>query len=258
MQDKIEENKLLIAKVVDKFEFSKTKNKITYTDFLNMAEISVAKKYLKENKINNFVFYGGREEADRNILLFYPEKISLEMLEKNYEKILEVIRIKLPNGIEYEHREFLSGIMKLGIKREKFGDIVVTDFGADIISLSEVSQYLVDGLKNLTRFKKSEIKVENIKELKVVENEFEDIKIIISSIRLDNFVSELARCSRTNAQEIIKEGRVFINQINEYKDDKKVNINDIITIRGKGKFIFSGIEKETKSGRLLINMKKYR
>ena len=39
MQDKIEENKLLIAKVVDKFEFSKTKNKITYTDFLNMAEI---------------------------------------------------------------------------------------------------------------------------------------------------------------------------------------------------------------------------
>ena len=258
MQDKIEENKLLIAKVVDKFEFSKTKNKITYTDFLNMAEISVAKKYLKENKINNFVFYGGREEADRNILLFYPEKIYLEMLEKNYEKILEVIRIKLPNGIEYEHREFLSGIMKLGIKREKFGDIVVTDFGADIISLSEVSQYLVDGLKNLTRFKKSEIKVENIKELKVVENEFEDIKIIISSIRLDNFVSELARCSRTNAQEIIKEGRVFINQINEYKDDKKVNINDIITIRGKGKFIFSGIEKETKSGRLLINMKKYR
>ena len=164
----------------------------------------------------------------------------------------------MPNGIEYEHREFLSGIMKLGIKREKFGDIVVTDFGADIISLSEVSQYLVDGLKNLTRFKKSEIKVENIKELKVVENEFEDIKIIISSIRLDNFVSELARCSRTNAQEIIKEGRVFINQINEYKDDKKVNINDIITIRGKGKFIFSGIEKETKSGRLLINMKKYR
>lgn len=258
MQDKIEENKLLIAKVIDKFEFSKTKNKITYTDFLNMAETSVVKKYLKENKINNFVFYGGREEADRNILIFYPEKISLEMLEKNYEKILEVIRIKLPNGIKYEHREFLSGIMKIGIKREKFGDIVVTDFGADIISLSEVSKYLVDGLKDLTRFKKSEIKVENIKELKVIKNEFEDINIIVSSIRLDNFVSELARCSRTNAQEIIKEGRVFINQINEYKDDKKVNINDIITIRGKGKFIFSGIEKETKSGRLLINMKKYK
>ncbi len=258
MQEKLEENKLLIAKVIDKFEFSKTKNKITYTDFLNMAEMSVIKKYLKENKINNFVIYGGREEADRNILIFYPEKISLEMLEKNYEKILEVIRIKLPNGIQYEHREFLSGIMKLGIKREKFGDIVVTDSGADIISLSEVSKYLSSGLKDLTRFKKSDISIENIRDLQKIENEFEDIKIIVSSIRLDNLVSELARCSRTNAQEIIKEGRVFINSINEYKDDKKVNINDIITIRGKGKFIFSEIEKETKSGRLLINMKKYK
>ena len=49
MQEKLEENKLLIAKVIDKFEFSKTKNKITYTDFLNMAEMSVIKKYLKEN-----------------------------------------------------------------------------------------------------------------------------------------------------------------------------------------------------------------
>lgn len=258
MQEKFEENKLLIAKVIDKFEFSKTKNKITYTDFLNMAEISVIKKYLKENKINNFVFYGGREEADRSILIFYPEKISLEMLEKNYEKILEVIRIKLPNGIKYEHREFLSGIMKLGIKREKFGDIVVTNCGADIISISEVSKYLIDGLKELTRFKKSEITIENIKELKKKENEFENINIIVSSIRLDNFVSELSKCSRTNAQEMIKDGKVFINSINEYKYDKKISVNDIITMRGKGKFIFYGIEKETKSGRLLVNIKKYK
>lgn len=258
MQEKFEENKLLIAKVIDKFEFSKTKNKITYTDFLNMAEISVIKKYLKENKINNFVFYGGREEADRSILIFYPEKISLEMLEKNYEKILEVIRIKLPNGIKYEHREFLSGIMKLGIKREKFGDIVVTNCGADIISISEVSKYLIDGLKELTRFKKSEITIENIKELKKKENEFENINIIVSSIRLDNFVSELSKRSRTNAQEMIKDGKVFINSINEYKYDKKISVNDIITMRGKGKFIFYGIEKETKSGRLLVNIKKYK
>ena len=42
------EYKLLIAKVIDKYEFSKTKNKITYTDFLNISEISIIKKVLKE------------------------------------------------------------------------------------------------------------------------------------------------------------------------------------------------------------------
>lgn len=213
---------------------------------------------LNEEKISNFVIYGGRENADRNILIFFPEKFSKEMIEKNYYKILEVIRIKLPNNINYKHREFLSGIMKLGIKREKFGDILVTNTGADIISLVEVSKYLKEGLQDLTRFRKSVITLENINNIEKVENEFENLNIIVSSLRLDNFVSELAKCSRTRATEIIEDGRVFLNSINEFKDSKKININDIITIRGKGKFVFIGIEKETKSGRFLVNIKKYK
>ena len=250
--------KLLVAKIIDKYEFCKTKNKITYTDFLNVSEISVAKSVLKEEKINNFIIYGGKEETDRSLLIFYPEKFSKEMVEKNFEKIFEVIRIKLPNNIKYEHREFLSGIMKLGIIREKFGDIIVTDYGADIIVLSEISKILANDLKTLTRFRKSEITIENINSLSVIETEFEDVNIIVSSIRLDNFVAELANCSRNNSEEIINEGRVFVNSINEFKPSKKININDIITIRGKGKFIFDGVEKETRSGRFLLNMRKYK
>lgn len=250
--------KLLVAKLIDKYEFSKTKNKITYTDFLNISEISVVKNVLKEENIQNYIIYGGKEESDRSLVIFYPEKFSKEMVEKNFEKIFEVIRIKLPNNIRYEHREFLSGIMKLGIVREKFGDIIVTDFGADIIVLSEISKILSNDLKTLTRFRKSEITIESIYDLSKMEIEFEDINIIVSSIRLDNFVAELANCSRNNSEEIINEGRVFINSINEFKPSKKININDVITIRGKGKFIFDGIEKETRSGRYLLNMRKYK
>ena len=252
------EYKLLIAKLIDKYEFSKTKNKITYTDFLNISEISVVKRVLKEEKIQNYIIYGGKEETDRSLVIFYPEKFSEEMVEKNFEKIFEVIRIKLPNNIKYEHREFLSGIMKLGIVREKFGDIIVTDFGADIIVLSEISNILLNDLKTLTRFRKSEITIESINDLSLIENEYEDINIIVSSIRLDNFVAELANCSRNNSEEIINEGKVFINSIIEFKASKKINVNDIITIRGKGKFIFDGIEKETRSGRYLLNMRKYK
>lgn len=252
------EYKILIAKIIDKYNFCKLKNKITYTDFLNISEISIAKKVLEEEKIKNYVFYGVKENADRNILIFYPEKFSKEIVEKNYEEILEIIRIKLPNNIKYEHREFLSGIMKLGIKREKFGDIVVTDFGADVIVFTEISKVLLEDLKTLTRFKRAEINVLNIKELVNVEPEFENIHIIVSSLRLDNFVSELAKTSRLGSQDLIKEGKIFINSINEFKDSKKININDTITIRGKGKFIFDSIEKETRSGKFLLNLRKYK
>jgi RNA-binding protein YlmH len=148
--------------------------------------------------------------------------------------------------------------MKFGIKREKIGDIIVTDFGADIILFSDISKILIEDLKQLTRFRKSEITIESINDVTDVMPEFEECNIIVTSLRLDNFVAEIANCSRTIASEIVNEGRVFVNSINEFKDSKKIEINDIITIRGKGKFIFDGIEKETKSGRLLINMRRYK
>lgn len=252
-----EDEKILISKVEDKYNFCKTRNKITNTDFLNIAEIGLIFNFLKENKINNYSIYGGREEADRNIIIFYPEKFTDEIVKKNCEQLLDIVRIKLPKGIKYEHREYLSGIMKLGIKREKFGDILVLDDGADIITLKTVSEYICNGLKELIRFRKSEITIENIQNLKDVDTKLIDLKIVVSSIRLDNFVSEIARCSRTKAIEIIEQGKVFINSVNELKISKKINVKDIITIRGKGKFIFYGIERETNSGKYLVNIKKY-
>lgn len=252
------EYKILIAKIIDKYNFTKTKNKITYTDFLNMSEISIVKRILEEEKILNYQFYGVRNNADRMVLIFFPEKFSQDMVEKNYKTIFKIIRIKLPNNIKYEHREILSGIMKLGIKREKFGDIVITEEGADIIIFSDIANILLEDLKNLTRFKKANINIIDIEKISNKENEFEDFNIIVSSLRLDNFVSELSKCSRNQASELIKIGKVFLNSINEFKDSKKVMIKDIITIRGKGKFIFADIEKETKGGKLLINMKKYK
>lgn len=252
------EYKILVAKIIDKYEFCVTKNKITFTDFLNISEISIIKKILREENITNYTFFGGRKDADRQILIFYPKKFSVEMVEKNYNKILSVIRIELPNNIKYEHREFLSGLMKLGLKREKFGDIIVHEKGADIIVFSEICSILVEDLKLLTRFRKSQITVINIDEFLEVEPEFENINIIVSSMRLDNFVSELAKCSRNQATELIKIGKVFINSINEFKTSRKVDINNIITIRGKGKFIFDGIEKETRNNRYLLNIRKYK
>ena len=249
--------KLLIAKIIDKYNFCLTKNKIVYTDFLNMTEKVIAKKILKEEKVLNWIFFGGNLENDRSLLIFYPEKIDKTMLEKNYDKILKVIRIKNPNNVKYEHKDFLSGIMKLGIKREKFGDIIVTDYGADIVVLQEICSTLINGLKDLTRFRKSEIIECSIKDVTQIENKFQYISIIVSSLRLDIFVSEIVKCSRTKAIDIINEGKVFLNYINEFKLDKKIKENDIINIRGKGKYIFDNIEKTTKSGKLYINIKKY-
>lgn len=253
-----DERELLIAKINDKYKFSISKNKITNTDFLNLSEKALAEKYLRENHIENYIFFGENgDESDRYILIFFPQKFSNEIVKKNYEKIVSAIRIELPENENYEHRIYLSGIMKLGIKREKIGDILVREKGADIIILNEVSKFLLTNLPELTRFKKAKISLININDIEFQEKDFEEFRIIVSSMRLDCFVAELAKTSRGKVLEIIESQRVFVNYNLETKFSKKINLGDIITIRGKGKFIVQEIVSKTKSDKYNVNIKKY-
>ena len=254
-----EEDKLQIAKILDKIKFCQTRNKIENTDFLDEMQQKKAIEALNKNFFKNYIFFGGGQDSSRKILILYPEKLEKEIVLKNLNSIIDVIRITLPNNLnnKYEHRDYLSGIMKLGIKREKFGDIIVSENGADILVLKEISEYLKNSLKELIRFQKSQIEIIPLEQLKEPKLEFNEFKIIVNSLRLDNFVSELSRISRTKAVEKIEQGMVLVNYEIILKIDKKVKEKDIITIRGSGKFIFDSIEKISKKDKFIINIKRY-
>ena len=257
MIEKDYEEKIFKSKIKDKIEQCKNKNIITYTDFLDISKKSLALEVIKEEKFKNYIINNNIDEFDRNVIVFYPEKLDIEIAEKYFEKIIDIIRIEIPKQLEYEHRVYLSGIMKFGIKREKFGDILVNDKGANIIIFKDISEYVLEELKKLTRFQKSKIEIINYDLLEKTEIKFEEKKIIVSSLRLDNIIAEIAGLSRTKAKEVIEEGRVFINNKNEFKTSKLLNINDVINIRGKGKYIFEGIENRTKKDNLILLIKKY-
>ena len=76
-------------------------------------------------------------------------------------------------------------------------------------------------------------------------------------MRMDSIISELVRTSRGKAAEIIKQERVQINHITEVKLSKNLNIGDLITIRGKGRFKISEIENYTKKGNVILKIEKY-
>ena len=256
---KNQEERLLAAKILDKLEFTKTKNKIQYTDFLNLNEQETSMKLLKKVGCENYYFFGGKENLERKVLVIYPDKLTEEMSRKNDDKILSIIRIKLPNELqgEYDHRAYLGSCIKIGVEREKIGDILVERTGADIIVKNEMAEYLSQNLAYLTRFKSAEITLENISELKDIEVIKQEISSVVISLRLDNIVSVLARTSRSKALDILKQERVFLNHQVETKASKQVNVGDIITIRGKGRFEFKEISGNTRSGRYVIKIDKY-
>lgn len=247
------EDKICLAQVLDKIKLSQTKNIIQNTNFLDMYQIALVKNFLNKIKQEQYQLWGGYENAERQIFIVLPDKESFS------KQTLKVVRITLPEEEKgkYAHRNYLGGIVKLGLKREMVGDILVDENGADIIVVSDFATILKEELKKLTRFENSKIEIVEIENLRKPNIQKEEIKIIVASLRLDNIVSDLAKTSRSKAVEIIKQERVFVNGQNETKVSKQVKINDVITIRGKGRFIIKEITGTTRSGRPVITVEKY-
>ena len=255
---KDKDDKILLAQILDKAEMVEKKNKIEYTDFLDLAQIELVQKFINKIKLQNYMIYGGFEQAERKMFVIYPDKFNSVVVEKNLSNIVQIIRIDLPDYLKgkYTHRDYLGAVIKLGIERKKIGDIIVDQNGADIIVDKDVVKFLLDNLGSLTRFSKSTISVQNIEDLRPVEIKKEELEIIVSSMRLDNVISELARCSRNKALDIINMERVFVNFECETKKTKQIKSGDMVTIRGKGRFYIKELVGQTRSGRTIVKIEK--
>ena len=237
---KEKDDKILIAQIDDKITMCENKNKIEYTDFLDLAQIELVQNYIEKLKIENYISYGGFDQAERKMFVIYPERFNSTVVEKNLSNIVKIVRIQLPEDLKgkYTHRDYLGAVIKLGVKREKVGDIVVDNDGADIIVDKDISKFLVENLRP-------------------VEIKKEERDIIVASLRMDNVISELARCSRNKALDIINMERVFVNFQCETKKTKQIKTGDMITIRGKGRFYIKELVGQTRSGRIIVKIEKY-
>ena len=255
------EEKLILSKILDKISFCDTRNKIQVTDFLDLSEQELIRKFLLSQKQKKYLFFGGFEKAERKVIIFYPEKLeSLIKEEKiDFNEWIKIIRLTLPNENKgkYEHRNYLGALMKLGIKREKVGDILVDENGADIIIHKDILKFSKSNLLELTRFQKAKLEEINLKDIRKVNIEKEQIKITVSSMRLDNVVAELAKCSRNKAQELLIQERVLVNFETNTKPSKEIKENDLITIRGKGRYQICEILGNSKKGKIIIKVEKF-
>lgn len=256
-----DDDRLLVSKLLDKIELSAKRNSVEYTDFLDMRQRQLLEKILVELKVTNYIATGGYKTAERTILIIIPSKLE-EVFNKeqfDYNTILGVIRINLPNELKgmYSHRDYLGAVIKIGMRREKVGDILTSKDGADLIVLKEAEKYISNGLKELTRFSKAEFESKKIENLNVEEPKTKVLNIIIPSMRIDSIVSEIIRTSRAKGSELIKEERVFINHELITKGAKEVKSGDIITVRGKGRFKVGNVLNNTKKGNIVLEVEKY-
>lgn len=247
------EDKLFLALVEDKIGQCEENYMVTTTGFLDIHKQTLISDLCKSLKPScKVVFFGGYEEAERNICMFLPDYAAVE----DYHG-MAVIRAKKSSGSKaLSHRDYLGALLGLGIKRDVVGDILVHDDGADIILLNDIADFV---LLNYDKAGRTSLALEkiDITNLRTVDEQFKFVSDTVASLRLDNIVSSAFGLSRSKAAEAIKRGIVFLNNLECFKVDKEVAVGDKIVLRGKGKVYLMEIGGKSRKDRTYITLKAY-
>ena len=194
-------------------------------------------------------FDGGYMEAERKIWI-----VENEYSESNCPIVL--LKFKIGKFGNLGHRNVLGTLMSKGIKRELIGDIIVNDDGGYILCKKEISDYL---MFNVDKISNASIKLDlcDFSELDGFERAFEYINETVASLRLDSVCSKGFNIKRDDAKSFILGNKVYVNYELENNTSKKINENDIISIRGYGKIVFDSVLGKTKKDRYKIVIRKY-
>ncbi|MBF1180344.1 MAG: hypothetical protein HXL98_03860 [[Eubacterium] sulci] len=137
----MKEDRIFLGKIEDKIKGASEKYMLTYSDFLDPHEHSVASNYIRgKGRFDvEIVFFGGYEDAERVLMFCLPDYASLEDASND---ALKVIRVKTKEGGRtLRHGDYLGSLTGLGVSRSKIGDILVNEGGADIIVSSEIVEF---------------------------------------------------------------------------------------------------------------------
>ena len=232
---------------------SYNRNIYTYTDFLNLNEISILNSYKNQLPPVNVELAGGNDYAERRIAVFSPEDIYYT--QDLPIKLIEIAPINSHYADKLSHRDVLGAILNLGINRSKIGDIFTKEKDAYVYCKEDIADYIID---NLFKIKHTQIKINlsDSTDLEIVPN-LREVMGTISNVRLDSLIATAFKATRNSIIPLIEEKKVFINGKSTTSNGATVKEGDIVSVRGKGRFIYDGVLKETKKGRNLIKIRVY-
>ena len=237
-----------IKKAISLLEKSFYTKKEVSSFFLNPFELSVLNDIAKINNIE-IVFLSYNKESERNIFIANP--YSNEIDSKDY---ISVLKFKQNN---ITHPDVLGALLNLGLERNDIGDIYIGDGICEFVVLNKDKDFVKF---NLTKIKNESVNLDFKKDNILSKNKIEYIekKGFISSLRLDNIVSEFVNLSRSKAKTLIKRRLVKVDFQIIDNPSKIIEENSLISIRKEGRFIFDKVIGKSKKDNYHIEYRKYK
>lgn len=236
------------ARIDDTADIAERTGRCKYLGFLSPEQAVAAEKRLSNRSVR-FGFYGGFDGAQRVMLGCFPDWVVDE------EYPITAVTFKYRKSDELSHRDFLGSLMGLGLTRESVGDILLSEGKAVAFLSSDIADFVI---KQIVKIGRTGVTVtQGIDGELPKASQMAEFTETVASVRLDCVVSAIGSMSRNAAAERIVGGFVTVNSFVSDKVTKTVSDGDVISIRGKGKFVICSLEDRTRKNRVVLKYKKY-
>ncbi len=247
------EEQILRKRFMDLARAAENKGVCSYTDFLNLSETGVFYSMRNVMPNVNYDLFGGYTGAERKVLCFYGDN-SVKAF-SDYITCIRILPLNIKFSDDLNHRDFLGALMNLGIERNKVGDILVKEKEGYVFCETIISRFIID---TLDKVKRTSIRCEIMdKDAPEVQPEFQEILGSVSSARLDSIIALAFQTSRNSILGLISGGKVYVDGKSVESNSYMLKEEETVSVRGFGKFIYKGMQNQTKKGRYYVILSKY-
>lgn len=250
------EERLLLARVLDKLEQAQRRSIPTWTTFLSPGDRAAVEPLLAAWGHSAHAFFGGYEGAERTVCGFAPDWMEPKDLFSGEDAPVCALRLRFHESAKVGHRDVLGSILGLGLTREKLGDLLVEDDHCDVLVLRETAPVLLQQLTHVGRYPVQCAPLA----LASVEAHPPQVKCIrdtVATLRLDAVAASGFSLSRGKMADLITSGRVTLNHREVTKPDRAVTQGDVVTCKGLGKFMLKEVSGLSKKGRTMLMIERY-
>ncbi len=226
-------------------------SRFTFTDFLGLSEISLFYSIEREIYPAHYEMFGGTQGCERVIIRFGSEE------DIGYSEPFPIVCLRIkPLAMKFSddltHRDILGSVMSMGIKRSCVGDIILKENIAYLFCLKSMGEYICE---NLFRVKHTSVSCEITTEIPdFYKTDFEERTTTVPSARIDAVISKVYNLSRSDSIELFREKKVFVNGRCSENNSYFLKADDVVTVRGRGRFIFKGENFKTRKGNFNITV----
>lgn len=222
------------------------------TDFLNPREVDILKNLVGQGELKVF------SSSD-----YYDTEYARVIIAPNYYELnivdFEIGLLECTYNTKFNqisHRQVLGTVINhLGVKRSVIGDILLGEGIVQILVDQSMSSYLAQMITKIGRVSVNWYEVDFGKLLPRYQKG-KSMEILVSSWRIDGILSDILNLSRNSAVKLLEKDKVRLNYASISKVSQELEVGDLLSVRGHGRFVISSYNGLTKSGKYKLTIEK--